>query len=243
MTFEIPKNPVPLWRLFLRMGGWFVIAGGVLLLVFTLASHFSLKTAKRFEAEGRSVVGVVTDKYTTQSRDSDGNTKTSYWLEFDFVTHAGEQVSLKRSVGSSMYRERQVGGDLKVLYLPSDPRKIELKPGSNRSLSRGMQIAAFVFGVAWLIGVWVVGGWAVSAVRARRYGTREVVKVTDIKSTNVRVNRKYLYRLTWQDAKGREGQSLMRKADTLSGFRRGSEIAVYQGVKRAWWEGDVGKRE
>ena len=30
--------------------------------------------------------------------------------------------------------------------------------------------------------------------------------------------------------------------DEIDSYPSGSEIAVYQGIKRAWWTGDVGER-
>jgi len=41
---------------------------------------------------------------------------------------------------------------------------------------------------------------------------------------------------------GREGQSLMHKAADVGGIRPGDTVGIYQGVKRAWWVGDVGER-
>jgi hypothetical protein len=52
MTFTIPRQPVSLLRLFLKMGGWFVVVAGVFILLFTLFSHLSLQTARQFEREG-----------------------------------------------------------------------------------------------------------------------------------------------------------------------------------------------
>jgi len=36
MVLIIPKYPVPLFRLFWKMGGWSMLIAGVLLVVFTL---------------------------------------------------------------------------------------------------------------------------------------------------------------------------------------------------------------
>lgn len=79
------------------MGGWVVLITGVLLLVFTLISHFNLKTARMFEAEDRRVVAKITDKEKIVRRDPDGNDKVSYWLTLEFVTGLGEAVTVRQS--------------------------------------------------------------------------------------------------------------------------------------------------
>lgn len=243
MSFEIPQGPVPLRTLFLKMGGWFVLIGLLLLLIFSIASHFTFETAKRFEREGRLATATVTERYSTEGRDSDGNRTTTYWLTFDYTTEAGEEISLNRSVNSAAYRSTDVGEPFELLYLESEPRRTEVDRGSNRSAARVMQIVALVMGLVWLWGLWLVGGWAVSAVRARRYGTEEQAEVTDVRRTNVRVNNKYRYRLIWTDSQGREGKSLMHKPEHLTRFQRGQIIKIYHGIKYSWWVGDVGERD
>jgi len=242
MSLEIPRYPVPIWRLFLKMGGWFVVIGGVILLMFTLISNLALETAKQFEREGRMASAVVTEKYTTESRDSDGDTKTTYWLTLNFVTERKEAVRVTESVGTSAYRRAEVGQPFELLYLASDPERIEATPGSNRRGSRVFQIVALVFGVAWLAGLWKVGGWSVSAVRARRFGKREMARVKEVRRTGVRVNNTPRFRLVWRDSQGREGTSMLRKRADLEPFGRGDEIEIYMGLKTSWWVGDIGER-
>ena len=57
-----------------------------------------------------------------------------------------------------------------------------------------------------------------------------------------RVNKQPRFRIVWRDMQGREGQSLMHKAADVGGIRPGDTVGIYQGVKRAWWVGDVGER-
>ena len=220
-----------------------VIIAGVALLLFTLISHLALQTAKRFEAEGIPAKAEVSEKYITTSTDSDGDTTTHYWLTFTFITAGKEEITLNETVGTSLYRRVEPGETFELHYLESEPERVETSPGSNRSASGFTQVAALIFGALWLFGLWKVGGWAVAAVRARRYGRREVAKVVEIARTGVTINNRPRYRLVWRDAQGREGKSLLRKSEDLSGLGRDDEIDIYQGVKLSWWVGDVGERE
>jgi hypothetical protein len=242
MVLVIPKYPVPLFRLFLKMGGWVVLITGVLLVVFTLISESNLKTAKRFEAEGRRTVAVIGEKERAVRREPDGDKKISYWLTLEFITGLGEQMSVRRSVGKSQYQSVQEGGKLTLFYLASEPDKIELSQGSYLKGARVTQWIALLAGLIWLAALWIIGGWAVSAVRARRFGSREEAMVQEIKRTGVKINNRPRYRLVWRDDKGREGQSLMHKASDLDGLKPTDTIHIYQGTKRSWWEGDVGAR-
>lgn len=239
---ELPAPAPSLFRLFSRMGGWIVLLSGVVLLVLTLISQLAFHLANRFEEEGRMATATVRERYTTTSTDSDGDTTTSHWLGFDFVTDRKEEISLTETVGTSLYRAMQVGDSFELRYLASAPETVETTPGSNRTATRVTQMIALGVGALWLIGLWVVGGWAVAAVRARRHGARIKARVTSVERSNVRVNNRPRYRLTWEDAQGRTGKSLLRKREDLSGYRPGDTIEVFQGIKHSWWVGDVGER-
>ncbi len=242
MTLTIPRHPVSFFRLFWKMGGWIVIILTVLMLIATLISQLSLNLAKRFETEGREATAVVVEKYFTESTDSDGDRTVTYWLGLEFTTQVGEAISVKRTAGSSEYNRAEVGGEFDLLYLESEPETTELTEGSHRTGAKVGQIIALVFGLIWLGLLWLIGGWAVAAVRARRFGVREEATVTEVRRMRVRVNNRPRYRLIWTDSRGREGKSLMRKGRDLDGYRAGDTVEIYQGVKRAWWVGDVGER-
>lgn len=234
--------PVSLLRLFLKMGGWFVLILGAVLLVLSLIGQSAFNAARRFDAEGLQTVARVTEKYTTESTDSDGDRTVTYWLGLDYTTRAGEEISKTRSVSSGEYRRVRQGDEIDIWYLESDPERTEVTRGSNAQGARVMRIVALVLGAAWLGLLWLVGRWAVEAVRARRYGTCEEAEVTEIYRTSIRVNNRPRYRLKWRDAQGREGKSLLRKSGDLEGYRPGQRVRIYQGLKRAWWAGDIGDR-
>ncbi len=242
MVLNVPKYPVPLFRLFWKMGGWIVLITGVVLVVFTLISHANLKTARRFENEGRRAVALITNKEKTVRRDSDGNDKVNYWLTLDFVTGLGEAITVRQSVGHGQYNSLQEGGELPLYYLVSEPGKVELTQGSHRKGARITQWIALIAGLIWLTALWVIGGWAVSAVRTRRFGTRKEAMVQEIKRTNVKINNRPRYRLVWRDNEGREGQSLLHRHSNLDSLKPNDIIHIYQGPKRSWWVGDVGER-
>ncbi len=242
MVLNVPKYPVPLFRLFWKMGGWIVLITGVVLVVFTLISHANLKTARRFENEGRRAVALITNKEKTVRRDSDGNDKVNYWLTLDFVTGLGEAITVRQSVGHGQYNSLQEGGELPLYYLVSEPGKVELTQGSHRKGARITQWIALIAGLIWLTALWVIGGWAVSAVRTRRFGTRKEAMVQEIKRTNVKINNRPRYRLVWRDNEGREGQSLLHRHSNLDSLKPTDIIHIYQGPKQSWWVGDVGER-
>lgn len=236
------SGPVPLWRLFLRMGGGFAVAFAVALVVLTLIADWQLGLAQRFEVEGRETVATVRDKYITESTDSDGDRTVSYYLVLDFVTDRGEQVGVDRSVDRAAFTRAAPGDTMPIWYLETEPNRTELRRGETLTGSRVAQWIGLLFGLLTLGCFWHSGRKAVAAVRARRHGAREVAQVTGIKETGVKVNNKSRYRLTWREASGREGESLMYPREEIDGYRAGSEIAVYQGIKQAWWVGDVGER-
>lgn len=234
--------PPSLFRLFLRMGGWFVILLGVILLVLSLVGQSVLNTVKRFEEEGRVAQAVVVDKYIRESRDSDGDRKVTRYLTLRFETARAEQIEVSKSVGSKRYRDTGIGTEVEILYLASAPSTTELDRGSHRRGSVILQLVSLVAGLVWLALLWRIGGWAVSAVRARRYGALEDVEVVQVLKTNVKINKRPRYRLQWRDGQGQLGESLMHPPGKLDAYSQGDRIQVYRGIKFMWWTGDVGMR-
>lgn len=236
------ERPVPLWRLFWRMGGWLTLVFVLFLLILTFISHFSLTLAEKFDIEGRETAAEVLDKYERVTTDSDGDREITYYFVLRYDTRRGNTVEITRSVGSSLYRQTDPETRIPIWYLESDPETIEVNRGENRTASVITRWIALVFGIAALVAMWFPGRKAVAAVRARRHGTRETAQITGVEPTNYRVNNRYRYRLTWKENNGRTGESLAYKEEQLDGYRRGDTITIYQGIKRAWWTGDVGER-
>ncbi|MDJ0822090.1 MAG: DUF3592 domain-containing protein [Paracoccaceae bacterium] len=242
MAKQIAQSPVPLWRLFLRMGGWISLIFLAPLLVLTFISAETLSIANRFDTEGRETTALLADKYYRESRDSDGDVTITYYLVLDFETRRGETMEVHRTVGKSDYNRLVQGDSMPIWYLESEPDRTEITRGQYRSGSAIAQYFALGIGLIFLTAFWYTGRNAVAAVRARRYGARESATVTGIKPTSITVGNERLYRLHWREASGRVGQSMVFRPSVLAGFASGDTITVYQGIKRAWWEGDVGPR-
>ncbi len=242
MAKQIAQAPVPFWRLFMRMGGWISLIFLVPFLVLTLISVQTLAIANRFDTEGRETTAVVTDKYYRESRDGDGDVSTSYYVVLEFRTRRGREMEVHRSLGLTEYNRLPEGQSLPIWYLESEPDRIEITRGQYRSGSAIAQCIGLAVGLIFLGVFWYTGRNAVAAVRARRHGVREPARVTGIEPSNVRVNNQRLYRVHWQEQSGRTGKSMVFRREVLSLLRPGDTITVYQGLKRAWWEGDVGPR-
>ncbi len=228
--------------LFLRMGGWVVLIFTVVLVILSLIGQMIFNTAERFEAEGRGAVAVVADKYVTESRNSDGDRTYTYYFVLDFVTQRREEMQVTKSVGSGYYRETDVGGELPIRYLESDPETVEVQEGGYALGATILRWVALAIGLLWLAGLWLTGRWTVEALRARKYGKVEEATVVEVVKTSVRVNNRPRFRIVWKDSDGREGRSLLRKAADVEGWNGRDAIRIYQGLKRSWWARDIGDR-
>ncbi len=242
MAKVMHDSPVPLWRLFIRMGGWFSLILFGVVPIFTAISESEHRLAVRFEAEGVWGEARVTDKYRHETTDSDGDTVITHTVELLFRTATGTRMQVSRDVSRSQYNRTEVGADIPLRYLPSEPDLFQLSADENESASSITRYFALLDGLVALVTFWFPARKAVAAVRARRYGQRETAWVTGKRRTSTKVNDEYRYRLTWREASGREGESLNHKLRDLRDFAPDDEIIVYQGIGRAWWEGDIGPR-
>ena len=234
--------PKSAFGLFLRMGGWIAIILTVIFVIVSLIGQSNFSTAKRFEAEGRVALAVLQDKQVRESRDSDGNRTYTYYFVLDFVTQRREQMNVRKSVGRGFYDTQDVGDELQIKYLESDPDTVEIQDGDYARGAAVLRWVALVFGIVWLGALWVTGRWTVEALRARQYGTVEIAEVVEVRRSNVRINNRARYRIVWKDAQGREGHSLLKKGNEVEGWHGRDPIRIYQGVKRSWWAGDIGDR-
>ena len=242
MSGEARQKPPTGVQLFLKMGGWFVLILGAILLLLSVVGQANFMTAERFEREGRMAQAEVVKKYTSEHRDQDGDLEITYRLVVAFITAQEDAVEVDRSVGKALYQRVETGGFVDVLYLESEPQKVELAQGSNREGATFLKRLCLVLGLCWLAGLWVVGGWAVAAARARRYGTGEDALVAEVRESRININNRPRFRLVWVDTQGREGASLLHIWDDLAHFKAGDRVAIYRGVKRSWWVGDIGVR-
>ena len=228
--------------LFLRMGGWIAIIFTVILLIVSLIGQSNFSTAQRVEAEGRDALAVVEDKYVREGRDSDGNRTYTYYFVLEFVTQRREEMTVSKTVGRAFYDTRDVGDELQIRYLSSEPSTVELEEGDYARGAAVLRWVALGLGIVWLVALWVTGRWTVAALRARRYGAVEMAEVVEVMRTNVRINNKPRFRIVWKDGQGRKGRSLLKKAHEVQGWHGRDPIRIYQGMKRSWWAGDIGDR-
>lgn len=229
-------------QLFLWMGGWYTVLFAVAAIGITVFSSLQAGKAQRFEENGREATATVEERSINEWTDNDGDTRESHYLTVTFTTHAGEAREVKEGVNRARYHSVREGDTLSLIYLEGAPGDIVFSLDDVRYVASTTELVALGLGVLALGGLWYSGSRAVAAVRARNYGKREAATVTGIKQSKIRHNKQYRYHLTWREADGRAGQSLGWPREEIEDIPEGSEITVYQGVKRAWWTGDVGER-
>ncbi|SLN13752.1 hypothetical protein ROA7450_00217 [Roseovarius albus] len=242
MSGQIAQKPPSVLALFLKMGGWFVLALGGLILLFSVVGQNNFKTAERFESEGLMAQAEVVKKYTSEHREPDGDIEITYRLVVQFTPTGSDVVTVDRSAPKSIYDNVEEGGRVKLFYLPNQPKKVELVRGASRAGATFLSRLSLVLGIVWLGALWVVGRWAVAGVRARRFGRREEALVSGVKQSLLTINGRPRFRLVWVDSQGREGVSLLHLWPEVEHYKAGDRVGIYHGIKWTWWVGDIGER-
>lgn len=220
------------WRLFLAAGGRVVFIGIAALVVLTLLAARDTRVQNAMDSRGETVVArvVVKQKINRDEAIRGSEDRHRVWLRFE-LPGQGSQVQPKR-VDGALYERLDIGEARDIRVLPETPDVIELTPGEFRDDGQDLQGIALVIGAAVLLAIWVFGRRAVSALRARRYGTRIPGHIIDKRA-----------RLIWRDDRGRTGKSLKSAPDRYAGYQIGSEVDLYLGPDgRTWWIGDTGPR-
>ncbi len=210
--------------------------------MFWFFSEPALVSARQFAEEGEVANALVVQKYSERKRNASGDNKTYFILDLEYETHAGETISLKSRVEYSEYNAAEPGQVIDVTYLRSNPQKIEVSKGSNLRKGHFMRRLMWISVLAVLLGALFYGRRVMGAIRARNHGQRKEVKLIEVRKKNW-WGPGDGYCLIWRDKAGREGRSLLHKADKLMGFRPGDTLLVFHGDKRSWWAGDIGDRE
>ncbi len=243
MTVDSHIPPRGALSLFLRLGGWILLACVLPIIVLSQISISLDRLATRFEANGVSTQALVTHRHIEVSTDSDGDKTRTYWFDLEFVLENGTPYAREKSVPVSLYDATQEGETLEVIYLRDDPNRLQMYAGEHQGTSRVIQIIALVLALIWLVAFWLVGRKTVAGLRARLYGERVEVPSEGLVSTNVTVNNQHRHRLAWRMPDGTKGKSLMRARDKFDGAEEaGASITVYKGLRGDWWAGDVGNR-
>ena len=231
-------------RLFWGFSGWFgliflVVGAGVMI----GAGYVGLQ-AWRLAQEGEVVTGEVLGKDWRESRDSDGDTTTTYYVRFHFDTRTGDRIEDENSVSYDIYRDADNGDPVEVRYWPQDPMLNEIEPGSNRFMALMMGILGLPFFLVGLGFATVQARFALGAVRIREHGERLAAEVTEHQSTGLTVNNTRYYRLEWRDENGNIGKSRPAHPNRLKDYPPGSTISVFvdpRAATKGVWEGDVGQ--
>lgn len=237
-----PTPPPGPLRLFLRMGGWGVIGLGTLVVGLSLWAEYDASLARQFAETGQRTQARVLDHVVQAQLNVDGSVSYRYLLDLGFVTADGEQVRIARPVSGAQFRAVPPGAPIDLRYLPDRPDHVTFGDLSAIPTGRGAQNAALGIGAVTLWLLWAVGRRAVSAVRARRFGTSDEVEITAVRRSIWRAVDGERYRLIWRDADGREGHSLLHKKRDLAEIAPGTRVMVYRDGPHLWWQGDVGAR-
>lgn len=227
------------WAMFFRMGGWWALLLAGICCVITGMSVSSHVTANRFEARGVVVDAVAETRRVKVTRDSDGDTKRTYYVTYAFETQSGETIRREKSVGKAKHDAAPEGSVHPIRYLAGSPRTFEAPPGASRQNGHALRWFALLPGVIMLGVVWMVGRWAVAAVLAVRRGEPRGATVIQIERAMLRINNRQMYRLVWRDDTGRVGKSLMARKHRFDHVQPGAEIAVYKYKWQSWWSEDV----
>lgn len=103
---------------------------------------------ERLTAEGRQATCVVTAK----DRRDNHKRSDDYYLTVSFVTEIGDPVVARKSVGSTEYHATQIGAEMPVIYVASDPNAFRLNghKGGEKAL-KGVGLFLAVVGAGLLI--------------------------------------------------------------------------------------------
>ncbi len=236
-------TPRAWFDLFFRLGGWVsLVAVAIVLVLFdlTFANEYA---AARFAREGQTVEAIVANHRTVRSVNSNGETRYTYYVQFDFETHRGEAVSVERSVGRMFHDDAKQRDAREIRYLSSEPNLIEYYVGEKEDRAQGGIFFGGIVGLIGLVALAVAGGRANRALLARRDGEKQIACVSEVKTLRRRAKKRIQGRLHWIGPDGFHGQSLTCDRDDLALYSAGSKIIVYRRGDDVWWEGDVGPRK
>jgi len=147
-------------------------------------------------------------------------------------------ISLRRHVSRLFFDQMRVGGQVRIRYVPGNPRVMSVDPYFAWQWRLGLTGLA----VLGLIGALGYGGWMLhdnrGRIRALRAGERRAATVTGLKPTDMRRGRSRLYVLEWQDSTGRAGISRPDMRHRLVRATPGSTISVVVDpvTGEGWWE-------
>ncbi len=155
---------------------------------------------------------------------------------------SGEEIFAASRISPELYEKAQPGDVVRILYLPENPRQIEIEAGTNLQAALILGAVAAAALACWLLVLFRSARFARQAVLVRDTGSRSEVTVTEHKEPLFSSNGKPTTRLSWRDGAGKERHSLPLPADRAARYPVGREIMIYElpdGDLPSVWEGDV----
>jgi len=171
--------------------------------VFMAAFFISLE--KRYEREGKTAAGTVTNKdtYVTTSSHGSGSRRrttrtTHYRVYYDFTDASGNKHSGKDELSYSLWQQLQPGSSIEIQYLPDKPT--QNRPTAARHGSAIWFVALFpvVFGGVGLVLLAIVGRRAARNSRLLANGTltRGVVEEKTVRH-DITINNRHPFSVTY----------------------------------------------
>ncbi|NNU81352.1 hypothetical protein HMH01_12980 [Halovulum dunhuangense] len=240
----IERAPVSLWRMLRKFGVLLTLIAIVPAIIFGAIAMFEGRKIERLEREGADTTAVVTGKRIEETRDSDGDRRYSYHVDFDFG-HETRSYSGSEAVSIGFYNAVNAGDTLPLRVWSVDPTVNELEPGSTAQavlIGKILSVIGLVGGGLWFERVW---RRARAAIRVRETGERRTAEVFAHEDARMKKNRVRYHRLVWRDEKHDTGKSLPMAEARIVQFPPGTQVHVYAdpaGRLAPVWEGDVGPR-
>lgn len=242
MAAEPPRAPSTF--ALLRRNFW-LLFGAIFIVAGLLSTVIGLGIAweeSRFSSEGRRVQATVLGKSIDPGDADEG---TEYFVQYRFTDAAGTVRDGSDQVGFSVYDAAREGGPIEVEFIPDDP-------DANRVGTEDAALSWIILGVGvlvLLIGAAVaLSGWRGFRRERRlwRDGIPAAAEVTSVEETNVRVNRRQMWRIRYRfvDASGstHEGSSGYLGWDEVRDLRSGDRGTIRYDPRRpdeSIWVGGV----
>lgn len=215
---------------------------GFALLVLAV-SWTTARSAHQFETRGALAEATVLARETRTEHDSDGNSRTSYHLAYEFHPAEGPAIRMRREVSYSFYSAVTEGDRFTLRYLPDRPRRHELRPGETRTEAEqlrlvGLGALAFTLAMAAWLGLAALPMLRAVAGRQSRRATvtAHVLRPGRRLETGGRYGR-----IRWRDETGAEGESGLVPMLEVASHPVGTPIRVIidPGTGRSWWEEEL----
>ena len=205
---------------------------------------FMLGHAAQLYSQGVPVQGKVDQLWQTQESCGKDNLDSCnrYHVHYSFDA-GGPLHEDTASVGAEFYASLQAGGAIAVRYVRGNPDINEVEGGWSAFGGVLLLLFSLVFTAVAAVAIWTRVRTVLRGERLRDTGLARQATVTGQARTNITVNNRQLWRITWRDDSGAEGQSRGRALPDLPAT--GTVITIYAdpaAAVPAVWDGDFGTR-